>query len=78
MGKGCGFMKKKQNEQDMKKTLNMVLGLALLFLSVILAVNGVKKIQDAAVFSAIIAICGVILFGGAFRMQAPFFYCRSE
>lgn len=57
-------MKKKQNEQDMKKTLNVVLGLALLFLSVILAVNGVRKIQEAAVFSAVIALCGVLLFGG--------------
>jgi len=57
-------MKKKQNEQDMKKTLNVVLGLALLFLSVILAVNGVRKIQEAAVFSAVIAFCGVLLFGG--------------
>lgn len=57
-------MKKKQNEQDMKKTMNVVLGLALLFLTVILVVNGIKKIQAAAVFSAIISIAGVILFGG--------------
>ena len=56
-------MKKKQNEQDMKKTMNVILGLALLFLTVILAVNGVRKIQEAAVFSAVIAICGVVLFG---------------
>jgi len=56
-------MKKKQNDQDMKKTMNVILGLALLFLTVILAVNGIKKIQVAAVFSAIIAICGVLLFG---------------
>ena len=56
-------MKKKQNDQDMKKTMNVILGLALFFLTVILAVNGIKKIQVAAVFSAIIAICGVLLFG---------------
>jgi len=56
-------MKKKQNDQDMKKTMNVILGLALLFLTVILAVNGIKKIQVAAVFSAIIAISGVLLFG---------------
>ena len=56
-------MKKNQNEQEMKKTMNVVLGLALLFLTVILAVNGVKKLQEAAVFSAVIAICGVLLFG---------------
>ena len=61
-------MKKKQNEQELKKTMNLVLGLALLFLSVILAVNGVRKIQEAAVFSAVIALCGVVLFGGVSMM----------
>ena len=57
-------MKKKQNEQDMNKTMNVILGLALMFLTVILAVNSVRKVQDAAIFSAIISIAGVILFGG--------------
>ena len=61
-------MKKKQNEQDMKKTMNVVLGLALLFLAVILAINGVRKIQEAAVVSAVIAICGVVLFGSVGMM----------
>lgn len=61
-------MKKKQNEQDMKKTMNVVLGLALLFLTVILAINGVRKIQEAAVVSAVIAICGVVLFGSVGMM----------
>ncbi len=57
-------MKKKRNDQEMKKTLNLVLGLALLFLAVILAINGIKKIQADAVISAVIAIFGVLLFGG--------------
>lgn len=61
-------MKKKQNEQEMKKTMNVVLGLALLFLAVILAINGVRKIQEAAVVSAVIAICGVVLFGSVGMM----------
>lgn len=57
-------MQKKQDEHKSKRTMNLVLGLALLFFAVILAVNGVQKIRAAAVFSAIMAICGVLLFGG--------------
>ena len=57
-------MQKKQNEEEKKKALNFVLGFALLFFAVILAVNGVQKLQADAVFSAIIALCGVVLFGG--------------
>lgn len=57
-------MQKKQDERKTKRTMHLVLGLALLFFAVILAINGVQKLQAAAVFSAVIAICGVILFGG--------------
>lgn len=56
-------MKKKQSDQEMKKAMNLILGLALVFLTVILAINGVRKIQEGAVFSSIIAVCGVLLFG---------------
>lgn len=57
-------MKKKQDEHTKKRTMNVILGLALLVFAVVLAVNGVQKIRAAAVFSAVMAICGVILFGG--------------
>lgn len=57
-------MEKKRNEQEKKRAMSLVLGLALLFFAVVLAINGIRKIQAAAVVSAVIAICGVILFGG--------------
>ena len=57
-------MRKKQSEEDKKKALNIVLGIALLFFAVILAVNGVRKLQTDSVFSAIIALSGMALFGG--------------
>lgn len=57
-------MAKKQKEQEKKQTMNVVLGLALLFLSVVLAVNAVQKVQAAAVVGAVMGFCGVALFGG--------------
>jgi len=57
-------MAKRQNEQGQKQTMNWVLGLALLFLAVILAVNAVSKAQNSAVFSAVIGFLGAALFGG--------------
>lgn len=57
-------MEKKQSTGEKKRTMNVVLGLALLFFAVVLAVNGVRNIQTAAIVSAVVAICGVVLFGG--------------
>lgn len=56
-------MQKKQNDQEKKTALNIILGLALLFLTVILCINAVNKVQASAVFSAVIGFSGTALFG---------------
>ena len=57
-------MHNEPKEQERKTALNLILSLALLFFSVILAVNGVKKSMDAAVISAVVGFAGALLFGG--------------
>ena len=54
----------KDNGQERKTVLNLVLSLALLFFAVILAVNGVKKSMDTAIVSAVVGFSGTLLFGG--------------
>lgn len=53
----------KDNGQERKTVLNLVLSLALLFFAVILAVNGVKKSMDTAIVSAVVGFSGTLLFG---------------
>ena len=56
-------MHKNPNEQERKTALNLILSLALLVFSVILAVNGVKKAMDSAIVSAVVGFSGTLLFG---------------
>lgn len=75
-------MKQKQGpgrETRQKRAFSAILGMALLFLGVVLAVNLVEHLQNHDVFAAIISALGallffavgVILFSDLFRRKKP-------
>lgn len=58
-------MKQKQEpgrETKQKRAFSAILGIALLFLGVVLAVNLVEHLQNHDVFAAIISALGALLF----------------